>query len=86
MAPLTWPEPINIRLSGWVRIVALQLLSASPLLPLQIQLHGPLPETLEAKPVEHKFVDGTAVNVPPLLLPQAPLTGGGIRLNVAAMA
>jgi hypothetical protein len=45
---------------------------APPLEPAQSQDQGPVPDTLEAVPAEHKSVEGAEVTSVPLALPQAP--------------
>lgn len=45
-----------------------------PLLPAQLQRHGPLPDTADAVPAAHKFVAGALFRVAPLEEPHAPLT------------
>jgi hypothetical protein len=57
------------------RLKLVQPSSVPPLLPKQLQFHGPLPVTLPAEPVVQRFVVGAAATVCPLLLPQEPLTG-----------
>src|ERR1700730_16586974 len=52
---------------------ALQLAVAPPLLPAQLQVHGPLPLTGEAVPTEHRLLVGAPVNDCPLTAPQSPL-------------
>jgi len=47
-----------------------------PLLPLQVQLQGPVPFTKDGVPALHKLVVGLLVKVAPLAEPHAPLTGG----------
>ena len=49
-----------------------------PLLPVQFHVHGPVPLTAEAVPVEQRLVVGMLPTVIPLALPQAPLTGVGV--------
>ena len=56
-------------------LVAEQLAFVPPLLPIQLQLQGPVPVTAVAVPIVQKLVVGATVNVVPLLLPQAPFTG-----------
>jgi hypothetical protein len=48
-----------------------------PLLPVQLQSHGPLPVTDETVPVVHRLVVGLLVRLSPFDEPQAPLTGVG---------
>ena len=50
-----------------------QLAMVPPLTPLQLQDHGPLPDTLEVFPALQRFVVGAVGNVPPLEEPQTPL-------------
>jgi hypothetical protein len=66
-------------------MLALQLAVVPPLLPLQLQFHGPDPARVVAVPEVQKFAVGAAENVLPLLTPHTPLIGvGGIWLKVAA--
>src|SRR4051812_40688030 len=44
-----------------------------PLLPLQLQLHGPVPLVAEAEPLLHKFDVGALLTAVPLAAPQLPL-------------
>lgn len=55
-----------------VSLVAEQLAFVPPLPPLQLQLHGPLPETVPDVPDEHKLEDGALDTVIPLELPHVP--------------
>ena len=48
-----------------------------PLLPAQLQLHGPLPATVDAAPALQRLAVGAALAVAPFALPHAPLTAGG---------
>ena len=52
-----------------------QLWLVPPLVPLQVQLQGPVPETLEALPAEQRLLVGLLGNAPPSALPHAPSTG-----------
>ena len=54
---------------------AVQAAVVPPLLPLQLQDHGPLPLTVVAVPALQRFVDGALVTVTPLAAPHVPLTG-----------
>src|SRR3954454_23572338 len=45
-----------------------------PLLPMQLQVHGPIPVTMGAAPVLHRLVVGALVTVRPLATPKAPFT------------
>jgi hypothetical protein len=58
-------------------LLALQLSVVPPLDPWQVQYQGPVPETAVAVPVEHRFVVGAVLNVPPSEEPQVPFTGSG---------
>ena len=76
VSPGLFVEP-GVRLDGMAGIdafslVAEQLAFVPPLLPLQLQLHGPLPDTVPAAPAEHKFVLGTLDTATPLELPHEP--------------
>src|SRR3954447_15193265 len=53
---------------------ALQEAVVPPLRPMQLQVHGPIPVTMEAVPVLHRLVVGALVRVTPLAPPQAPYT------------
>ena len=60
-----------------------QLAVVPPSLPLQLQVHVPLPLTELAVPVAHRLAAGAMVNGVPLLDPQVPVTG--LAANVPAM-
>ncbi|MGH7061587.1 MAG: hypothetical protein ACREFH_14465 [Stellaceae bacterium] len=47
---------------------------APPLLPAQLQRHGPLPETADAVPAAHRFVAGALFRAAPFEEPHTPLT------------
>ena len=51
---------------------ALQLAVAPPLLPAQLQVHGPLPLTADAMPTEHRLPVGAMLNDCPFTAPQTP--------------
>ena len=53
---------------------ALQLALDPPLLPRQLHVHGPEPDTVVEDPLEHKPLVGFDVLVVPSALPQEPLT------------
>lgn len=55
-----------------VSCATVQSVVAPPLLPAQVQSHGPLPDTAEAIPVVHKFVLGLTLIGAALALPQTP--------------
>jgi hypothetical protein len=55
-----------------------------PLLPLQVQFHGPEPVTADAVPAEHKLVVGAVAVGVPFAEPQAPLIGGGVTITTLA--
>jgi hypothetical protein len=46
-----------------------------PLLPAQVQLHGPLPLTEDALPLLHRFAVGALATETPFADPHDPLTG-----------
>ena len=48
-----------------------------PLLPIQLQDHGPLPVTEDAVPELQRPVAGTVEKLPPLAEPHCPFTGTG---------
>src|SRR5208283_4248623 len=54
--------------------LAEQLALDPPLDPAQLQLHGPLPETVEAEPALQRFELGALVKPCPFDEPHAPLT------------
>jgi len=67
-APLAGPqEPLISRMS-------VQLEDEPPLLPAQVQFHGPVPATLEGAPTLHRLVVGALKASAPLAGPQEPLT------------
>jgi hypothetical protein len=45
-----------------------------PLLPPQVQLHGPLPATAEVVPAVHRLAVGLVLTEAPFAVPHAPLT------------
>ena len=53
--------------------VALQLAVVPPLIPAQVQIHGPVPVTAEGVPAVQRLVVGIEARVWPLELPQVPL-------------
>jgi len=48
-----------------------------PLLPAQLQLHGPLPLTVDAAPALQRLAVGAVLTDAPFALPHAPFTGCG---------
>lgn len=54
-----------------------QLAEEPPLIPLHVQVHGPVPLIAEELPAEHfcAFVEGAVALVVPFAVPQTPLTG-----------
>ncbi len=60
------------------------------MLPVQVQLHGPLPLRAEAVPVVQKLLVGALLKVCPCALPHTPLIGDGglllVRLKLTAVA
>jgi hypothetical protein len=46
------------------------------LLPAQVHANGPEPVTEEAVPLEQRLAVGATVKIPPLEVPQVPLTAG----------
>jgi hypothetical protein len=72
VVPLALPQTPLTCVDAWM--LAVQVAVEPPLLPAQVQLQGPLPVTEVAAPVEQRLVDGAVAKVPPLLLPQTPLT------------
>ncbi|MGC2526050.1 MAG: hypothetical protein WA417_25915 [Stellaceae bacterium] len=70
-APLALPqEPLTAVLWSWAEHRAV----TPPLAPAHSQDQGPLPETPEALPAEHRLLDGAEATSVPLALPQEPLT------------
>jgi hypothetical protein len=55
--------------------LAVQVAVVPLFVPTHVQFHGPLPVTADAVPFEQRFVSGAMKTVPPLLLPQTPLSG-----------
>ncbi len=77
-APFDVPQ---LPLTAAGRSGAEQLAVVPPLLPAQLQLHGPLPLTAEAIPAEHKLLVGALVTATPLAEPQAPLPAEALSLS-----
>jgi hypothetical protein len=64
---------------------AVQVAVVPPLVPPQLQLQGPLSETVEELPTEQRPLAGAAVNIPLFEEPHVPLTGGGgVWMKVAS--
>ena len=63
-------EPVEARVSEQVAV-------EPPLLPAQLQLHGPLPATADAVPALQRLAVGAALADAPFALPHAPFTAGG---------
>jgi hypothetical protein len=63
-----------------------QLAFVPPLVPLQLQLQGPLPVTVVAVPDEQRSVAGATPRKAPLLLPQTPSTGLGEKAAITFFA
>ena len=57
-----------------VVVEAEQVAVVPPLVPVHVQLHGPVPETVDSVPVVQRLVVGAMVNALLLLLPQVPFT------------
>ena len=53
-----------------------------PSIPMQVQVHGPLPLTAPAVPAEQRLVSGAEINVWPFEGPQAPFSGLLVKANV----
>ena len=81
VVPVKVPFPPDWKETVYVWILAEQLAFVPPFSPLHIQVHGPLPVTVEGVPALQRFAMGVVVKVPPLLPPHAPLTG--VNVNVA---
>jgi hypothetical protein len=64
---------------------AVQLALAPPLAPVQLQFHGPDPETAPALPVEHKLEDGALDIEIPLELPHEPLVANGTTVTLGVV-
>ena len=67
---MTSPGP---QLAVPVLRLAVQLAVTPVLMPVQLQLKGPVPVTAEALPALHRLLVGAEANEPPLDGPQAPL-------------
>jgi hypothetical protein len=66
---------------------AAQLAVEPPLLPAQLQFHGPVPLTGEGGPTLQRLVLGAMLTGTPSAVPQLPLTGGGaLRIATWALA
>lgn len=63
-----------------------QVAGVPPLLPVHVQPQGPEPVIVDAVPVVQKLTVGVLVNVPPLLLPQAPFEGTSTKDAVTLFA
>jgi hypothetical protein len=67
-------EPHWPLIVGWV-LLAEQEADVPPFCPEQVQFQGPLPETEDDVPEEHRLYVGAEENVPLLEEPHWPLTG-----------
>ncbi len=56
-------------------MLAEQFAVVPPFDPVQVQVHGPLPDTAEAVPALHRLPVGADANVWPFDDPQVPFTG-----------
>ena len=75
--PLAKPQEPLIRTGAWHCAVV------PPLLPLQDQVHGPLPVTAEAAPALQRLVVGALVRSAPFEDPQTPFTAVTPGVSVA---
>ena len=77
------PEAGVVVVAGGVVVPesALQDTLALMPLPVQVQFHGPEPDTAEAVPVEHRLAVGAVVATPPFAEPQMPLTVRGTHVK-----
>ena len=66
LAPVL-PVPVEASLSEHDAVLP-------PLLPPQVQLHGPLPATAEVVPAVHRLAVGLVLTEAPFAVPHAPLT------------
>lgn len=69
---------------GGALLLAEQDAVVPPLAPVQVQAHGPVPETDDAVPIAQRFAVGADGTVVPFALPHTPLTGvggGGLPLG-----
>jgi len=77
--PLANPQ---VPFTGIVILFVAQEAVVPPLEPVQVQLHGPDPETADAVPAKHKFVVGIEKAFVALADPQAPLIAGLLLVAV----
>jgi len=84
---LTVPLP-PVTVTGTVKVwmLAEQVAVVPPLLPVQLQLQGPLPVTLEVVPVVQRFAVGAIVIMVPLAVPHVPLTTERAKVAVMLLA
>ena len=78
LAPLT-----KSTLKVWV---AEQGAVVPPFWPVQLQLQRPVPVTPAGVPAAQKLAVGTAAKLPPLLVPQSPLTGSAAKLAITVQS
>src|SRR5258708_7950119 len=62
--------------------LAEQLAVVPPFVPVQNQVHGPVPVTVVAVPAEQRFMAGAVATVVPFALPHAPFTTALATENV----
>ena len=87
VAGITIPSGVVVVVTPIV-VRAVHVALVPPLLPLQVQLHGPLPLTVAGVPLLHRYVEGATVKIAPLEGPQTPLmvetcVAGVTRLEAA---
>ena len=69
-------DPLTDQLTDWVAqlSLALQVAVVPPFWPEQVQLQGPVPDTLLALPAPHRPLLGRLLKLPPFEDPHEPLT------------
>lgn len=74
---LFWNVPPSALPQAPFTVVTLaeQLWLDPPFVPEQVQVHGPVPDTLPAEPAEQRLLEGFEEKSEPSALPQAPFTG-----------
>ena len=65
----------RLRVGPVTSMLAIQLAAAPPLVPVHVQLQGPVPVIADAVPFVQRLVVGAIVKALLLLMPQVPLTG-----------
>ena len=72
--------PFELPHTPFVSTGAEQLALVPPLEPVQDQVHGPEPDTLETEPAVQRLLEGAVLTVVPFEVPQLPFIGVGVRL------